>query len=105
MCGDVRVQRFDQWLNNGNRTIKCAYVTPRFKKVRGGNNPVAKERCFGRMQRMMHGGFRFSESACELDISGRVVNRIASKNNEQLHFALVHFPNELPQVINLISKL
>src|SRR5438045_4338977 len=57
------------------------------------------------MQRMMHGGFRFSESVSELDISGRVVNRIASKNNEQLHFALVHFPNELPQVINLISKL
>ena len=57
------------------------------------------------MQRMMHGGFRLPESASELDISGRVVNRIAAKNNEQLHFVLVHFPNELPQVINLISKL
>src|SRR5205814_8063002 len=47
----------------------------------------------------------FSESASELDISGRVVNRIASKNNEQLHFALIRFVDELPELINLISKL
>ena len=99
------VERRDQRLDDRNRSVVGANVTPGLEEVRLGDVPVTL--CGGLVVVEAEVGTQrhLLQRLDELQIRGRRVDRIAAEDQEQADRARVHFADELLQRGALIGRL
>src|SRR4029453_15268841 len=76
------VQRIDQRLKNGDRTVRRARIAPGFQVMSRRNVPVTQPRCFVFEEPEMNSKANLFENLMKSKINGSIENRIAAENCE-----------------------
>ncbi len=96
------VERSDQRLNHRCRAVKTARVSPGFQFVRLRNVPVAQRRCFVFINTQAHAERHLRQNCFEVQICGRVINRVAAQNQKCRHASGANVRGQLTDGIPLI---
>ena len=101
------VERLNQRLNDADRAVVGAGIAPGFEIVRFGNVPLAKLGGLVAMRAEKHfqiDGIRFQRRS-EFEFGGRVVNRVAAENQQQIDFAGAHVFDERMQRFVSVDRI
>ena len=104
-CALAVVKRRDQRLNDAGRAVVGAGVAPGFEFVRRIDMPLAKLGGFVLIEAIVHAQRNLAarHSVGKVKIGGRIVNRIAAENDQQIDFAATHVGDEIFNRFGLID--
>src|ERR1039458_10785074 len=88
----ARIKRRDQGLNQTHRAVIGAAIAPRLEIVRLVDVPVTKLRGLVLVEAEVNtqGNVGILQRVGKAEIYGRVVNRVAAENDEQIHLPGAH---------------
>ena len=99
------VKRSDQRLDDADRAVVGAGVAPGFELVRCVDMPLAEFGGFVLIEAVMdaQGNLAVLKRVGEVEIGGRVVDRVAAENDEQVNFAGTHVGDEVFERFGLVD--
>ena len=98
------VERIDQRLHDGNRSVVGARIGPGLKRVRGGNVPV------GDRARLVHVRTEMGDDLClvegrgELEIGWHRVDGVGIQNHKPIHLPGIQIGNQRLNIAKLIAR-
>ncbi len=92
------VERRDQRLHERDGAVDGAQVAPALERVRGRQVPVAALGRLVEVEAVMDAQRHLVERLGEVEVGGRVVDRVAARNHEHLDLAGPHLADERAQV-------
>src|SRR6202007_694248 len=106
-CALAVVKRRNQGLDDAGGSVISARITPSFEFVRLIDMPLTKLGCFVLIETVVYAqrNFALLEGIGKVEVGGRIVSRIAAKNNEQIHLAAVHVGDEIFNRFSLIDRI
>ena len=106
-CALAVVKRRNQRLDDARRAVVGASVTPGFEFVRRVDVPLAKLGGFVLIESVMNAKRNFAarHRVGKVKIGGRVVDRIAAENDQQIDFAAAHVGDEIFDGFGLIDRV
>ena len=95
----------DQRLDDASRAVIGAGVAPSFELVRRVHMPLAEFGGFVLIQAVMdaQGNVTVLKSVGEVEIGGRVVDRVAPENDEQVNFTGTHVIDQIFERFGLVD--
>ncbi len=105
MNGAAKIERQDQRLHDGDGAVVGPGIAPGFQEMRFGNVPLAQFRGLVGVEPHVDAQLHFRHALGEVEIHGRVVDRIAADDDEGIDFAGVHVGDQFVQAFDIVDRV